>query len=185
MDFNFNDIAGMLRAGVTPDEIAERFTTNLNNEMEAYNAECEEDLTPAEQIQEDYDFDEMSFTEICEILALAWNEAIATYLADNDIVFDGDDNLLMDTNEAKHFISRTVDIYSSSFIQNLLSTLPEFVNKVNSTARTASTKINNIKTTITKNKPNNLNDSDKGTKPNEFDEFDKMVADFLNGLHKH
>lgn len=37
--FDFNDILGMLRRGMSSDEIAQRFTNNLNNAIDAIEAE--------------------------------------------------------------------------------------------------------------------------------------------------
>ena len=64
--FDFNDILGMLRRGMSSDEIAQQFTNNLNDAIEAIEAE------------EDKQEKQKYFDDKCEEIACSFSRA---YLA--------------------------------------------------------------------------------------------------------
>lgn len=80
--YNFNNLEEMLRSGVSADEIAQAFTKNLNNAIDAVKP------TPMEIAGED--------------LAKAWNRMVDLYLEDNDApsFIDNTDDLYVSSETA-------------------------------------------------------------------------------------
>lgn len=90
--YNFNDLEKMLRDGVSADEIAQAFTKNLNNAIDAVKP------TPMEIAGED--------------LAKAWNRMVDLYLEDNDApsFIDDTDDLYVSGETATRLFTDSMEL---------------------------------------------------------------------------
>lgn len=116
--FDFNDILGMLRQGITSDEIAEQFTNNLNDAIEAI--ETEED----KQKKQKY------FDDRCEEIAgsfsrayLAWCDLNGFQPDEKIISIDKDDivNLFDNYGIFLKAIDKLNNAIDAHWVQDLLS----------------------------------------------------------------
>lgn len=149
--YNFNNLEDMLRSGVTADEIAQAFTKNLNNAIDAVKP------TPLQEAGEE--------------LAKAWNHMIDLYLEDNDApaFVDEDDDLYISGETATHLFEESMSL------MHKLTPLWDLIEALANADEDDAPVVNNKKCECTKNAPvkNNTDGID------EFDEVMRKFLNSL------
>lgn len=122
MDFNdimdFNNIAAMLRDGLSPNEIAEAFTNVLNMEIKAYDEELSTPQTKFEILLKDleadyYDdeyFEDWSFKDYTDLLSYIWNRVVIAYNAENNCTLE---DLYLSEEQVHNFVKGFLGLYNS------------------------------------------------------------------------
>ena len=153
--YNFNDLEKMLREGITADEIAQAFTKNLNNAIDAVKP------TPMEIGGED--------------LAKAWNRMVDLYLEDNDapsFIEDTDDLYVSGETATKLFIDSMELLHKVAPLWDLIAELgsvedDELIEEPKRSVRQCAQKKAPVET---------------NTAGDEVDEFEKTMKKFLKSI---